>query len=62
MKLFQTKVFFFSHVCQDSANCEICQTTKQNIKNSDIEFLLSAHQTGTESDLYNIAEYQFNPI
>ena len=42
-----------SHVCHHSTNCDICQITKQNIKNSDIEFLLSAHHAVTESGLYN---------
>ena len=51
----------FSHVSQHSANCEVCQITKQNIKNSDIEFLLSAHQTVTDSGLYNF-EYCRIPI
>ena len=27
-----------------SSNCDICQTTKQNIKGSDVEFILSAHE------------------
>ena len=33
-------------ICNHSANCDICQTTKQNIKNGDVEFLLSAHESG----------------
>ena len=42
-----------SKICNHSANCDICQTTKQNIKNSDVEFLLSAHEVVKESGVHN---------
>ena len=38
MKLFQIKCLL--NVCQHSTNCDICQITKQNIKNSDVVVLL----------------------
>ena len=42
-----------SKICNHSANCDICKTTKQNIKNSDVEFLLSAHEAVKDSGVHN---------
>ena len=41
------------HVCQHSSKCDIWRVTKQNVKNTDIEFFLSTHQKVKESGLYN---------
>ena len=41
------------HMCQHSEKCDICRVTKQNLKISDVEFFLSAHEKIKESGLYN---------
>ena len=51
-EIFSNKKVFLS-ICNHSANCDICQTTKQNIQNGDVEFLLLAHEAVKESGVYN---------
>ena len=50
--IFSNKKGFLS-ICNHSADCDICQTTKQNIQNGDVEFLVSAHEAVKESGVYN---------
>ena len=42
-----------SKICNHSANCDICKTTKQNIKDSDVGLLLSAHEVVKDSGVHN---------